>query len=841
MTTRREHFLEAIDVLQSGRSLDVEGEHGSGRTHFLRSISDYFTALGWVAVSFAGQGAFARTPLVALSLGGVAEAQDGRPSAIAACVKAITESVVPGRSIIVVDDWDHLDEASAGVLRAVQERAGVPILSSRLIHRSRHDPVLPTGAFTTTYTMRLSGMGYGELETALEPLVGFGVEPGTLSRVFAKSGGNVGLAAAVVDAARRSGRLVVEDGVGRATGTLWSPALRLMVDVILQPLDPPAVEALEVLAILGPADVATAEKAVGLAMIADLEDRDFVTVADMGGSRVVSVRPPLLVEHFRSDALAGRRSEMLSRLDDLLSEGSPFDDENRATPRDSALFVRLVHERTRRRTLQARDAWQSAQTLATATALLSALEIDGAHGSDELEALIGAAHGLDGTEIERAEWEVARLAVQAVQGGDAAAAVDELRSRAAALPREGGLLLGRAAELETSFLGVPVEDPLAGVDTEQMSTRARSAVLRGRAFWQLARGSVEEAERVLAQLDDQDADPDPLADALAVFAHLLSDRFPLAARIADDGLAHAQQQFDAPLIRIYAFLSVLTALMDRRLDDAEHALSASSFLGLPSPFPPLSFVGLKTIAAVVAARRGQRALMEQMLADIDAAGLSDGPFIGQSAGLAYARIAEVEEGVGAAAQICFETGDALWNRGATLSAAYAYLEGMQYEPTTEHWERVEARVTSASAPTLIRETRLVRTLVDRDADALVRHILDLEAAGRRREALHCADLGARVFADAAHDEEAVARITALRSELRDDGVETMSPVVIHLTPREYEIAQLVASGLSNAVIAEALVLSVRTVESHVNRLLRKTGLRSRQDIKGFLVGYAPPA
>ncbi|MET0297236.1 MAG: hypothetical protein ABW024_07530, partial [Microbacterium sp.] len=525
MPTRKEIFLGVVDVLQSGRSLDVEGEHGSGRTHLLHSIGDHFTTLGWRALRFSGHGELARTPLIALALGGVAEAQDARPSTIALCAKVLGDAVVADRTVLIVDDWDQLDDASAGVLRAVQARTRVPILSSRLIHRSRNDALLPTGAFTTTYALRMPGMDYGELETALRTLVGFSLEPGTLSRVFAKSGGNVGLAAAIVDSAHRTGRLVVEEGIGRATGGLWSPALRLMVDVILHPLEPEAVEAVEILALLGSADVATAEKAVGLAMLGELEDRDFVTVTDSGGRRIVSVRPPLLVEHFRSQALAARRAEMLARLDDLLASGSSFDDESRATPRDSAVFVRLVHEQTRRRTFEAREAWQSAQTLSTATALLAALEMDGAHGTDELEALIGEAHGLDGTERERADWDVARFAVTAVHGGDPARAVDELRARASGMPREAGILLGRAAEIETSFLTIPEDDPLADVATERMSSAARCAVLRGRAFWLLARGRIDDAEDALADLSGEEADPDPLADALAVFAHLMADRF----------------------------------------------------------------------------------------------------------------------------------------------------------------------------------------------------------------------------------------------------------------------------------------------------------------------------
>ncbi|MFK4729540.1 AAA family ATPase [Agromyces mediolanus] len=48
-----------------------------------------------------------------------------------------------------------------------------------------------------------------------------------------------------------------------------------------------------------------------------------------------------------------------------------------------------------------------------------------------------------------------------------------------------------------------------------------------------------------------------------------------------------------------------------------------------------------------------------------------------------------------------------------------------------------------------------------------------------------------------------------------------------LTPRERTIAELVAEGHSNRDIAAALHLSPRTVETHVSRILRKTGVRSR--------------
>jgi DNA-binding CsgD family transcriptional regulator len=51
-----------------------------------------------------------------------------------------------------------------------------------------------------------------------------------------------------------------------------------------------------------------------------------------------------------------------------------------------------------------------------------------------------------------------------------------------------------------------------------------------------------------------------------------------------------------------------------------------------------------------------------------------------------------------------------------------------------------------------------------------------------------------------------------------------------LTHREHEVVDLIARALSNREVARALVLSERTVESHVRRILAKTGLSSRGEL-----------
>ncbi|MPN58423.1 hypothetical protein SDC9_206128 [bioreactor metagenome] len=57
--------------------------------------------------------------------------------------------------------------------------------------------------------------------------------------------------------------------------------------------------------------------------------------------------------------------------------------------------------------------------------------------------------------------------------------------------------------------------------------------------------------------------------------------------------------------------------------------------------------------------------------------------------------------------------------------------------------------------------------------------------------------------------------------------------VAGLSPRENDVYRRLLEGHSNKAIAEELVVSPRTVEGHVQRILAKLGLGSRAEVPAW--------
>ncbi|MFB4299201.1 response regulator [Actinomadura sp. NTSP31] len=86
---------------------------------------------------------------------------------------------------------------------------------------------------------------------------------------------------------------------------------------------------------------------------------------------------------------------------------------------------------------------------------------------------------------------------------------------------------------------------------------------------------------------------------------------------------------------------------------------------------------------------------------------------------------------------------------------------------------------------------------------------------------------------------AITRRLIERFAPRDEALDAVRPAVhrdlSQLTPRELEVLGLLATGLSNAELAERLTLSAATVKTHVARILSKLNLRDR--VQAVVLAY----
>ncbi|MFF3754841.1 LuxR C-terminal-related transcriptional regulator [Streptomyces sp. NPDC002018] len=127
---------------------------------------------------------------------------------------------------------------------------------------------------------------------------------------------------------------------------------------------------------------------------------------------------------------------------------------------------------------------------------------------------------------------------------------------------------------------------------------------------------------------------------------------------------------------------------------------------------------------------------------------------------------------------------------------------------------------------------------DRDASAMERVCAAFQSAGMYLHAAEAAAHAARLWSregDTVHAQRAADRCLQLAQ--RCEGV--MTPAVLacwtpELTDRERDIARLAAAGQSSRHIASQLGIGVRTVDNHLHRVYRKTGVTSRGELRNVL-------
>ncbi len=288
----------------------------------------------------------------------------------------------------------------------------------------------------------------------------------------------------------------------------------------------------------------------------------------------------------------------------------------------------------------------------------------------------------------------------------------------------------------------------------------------------LAKGRWEDAERALSSALDVHARfvPQMAAPTVATMAEL---------RVRQGRLAEAEQL----LVGREEHPDSLKALAQLRIAQGRAAIAAA------------------LIERGLAAADGDASRTVALLAALVDAQLAEGSV--DTATAASAQLPELARSTGGAVDVA----------RAELASARVDVAGARLDEAAEHARRSQSGFGQLALPYEAAEARLelARALAPASPELAVEEARAAHAAFR--------ELGASRGRDAA------------ASVLRTLGSPTGAPprAVGELTARENEVLDLLALGMTNARIAETLVISEKTAGHHVSRILSKLGARNRAE------------
>ena len=342
-------------------------------------------------------------------------------------------------------------------------------------------------------------------------------------------------------------------------------------------------------------------------------------------------------------------------------------------------------------------------------------------------------------------------------------------------------------------------------------------------------------DRALAQVTGPSVVRARARPPAAYLAARSGDTDTMAQRLAE-GEQMARQLHDTPALAFAAFMTGVDALLR---NDA------------PAGIAPLEH-GL-TLAPAVPQPQFAPAVRLQLLTSLGvAAGLAGDP---DRARRCYQEILDITEPRGEVVNQSgarFGLGVADWLAGDVEQAATQLRHGLRLSATAGWGARYAPSTIEVLAWTAARQRRhrLAATLLGAADTLWTEHDKPVTSTGwmltdhnaceqHAREAL-----GETGFTDAFHQGQALSGEEILALALDEQPPPApprpgQAADTTTLTRREREIAGLIAQGLSNKDIAGRLVISQRTVESHVQHILAKLGFSTRAQVAAWMAGQQP--
>ena len=839
---RERSLAMALDLVANGADVDVVGVRGSGKTVFLNELCAKLIPAGWKVLSIRGVASLRKRSLAALRLAGVAGTNDllaGTP--IDTITDALRRQVQGAKSVVVIDDWDDLDETSWGVVDWARREYGFSVVRTRVKGlRARHTPSgLTASSLGSFVVVELKPLQIQELEQVISIRLQARIEATTMGELYAASGGVVGLALSLATTAAREGRIELIEDEWVAVGELWSPALRAVVEGYVEDLSPENRDALEIAALLEGSDAEALRKIVAPEALEFLEERSLVRLLSSGTRQLISVTPPILVDYFRHEPVKARKHRLAEQVSasgapallDLTHASSPAPAEH---SEDRALLSRLIRERDRRDRIAAEGEWRRSPNPTTAVRYLRCLLRQTAVESIVIEVMRGTDLSL-GDAASLAEFAITCAQWQAYVKQDLDGALRTLREAAPDVSVYQHALEAVSVMIETELRAVP-DDFLSRLGiTPDLPPEVEATVKTAQIVVFTVLGRFRDARTVL------DSMPRPLLNETSFAPRLLYGISLLglgdhshAMSWTERGLDEALTTFDVESARAHGAFLAFAQAISGNYTAAQDVLDRMHARVPRLPFPLLIQLTLLSVAATAAVRRGDVASAERYAREV-AKLCPNGPYRDEALVWSRVHMLSFQGRPDDAANLAWEASGTLWNRGARFLSVLLSLLALEIVPNEERTTATIDRCRQIDDDFVAPHLRFIVARDARDPELLVEAVPALLSTGRKGIAVVALEVAEEIWIARGDADRARAAATHRRTLLDRFGREgaytaRFRATELKLTEREAEVALLVGEGLSNPEIATRLVLSVRTVESHLHRMMRKAGVNSRQEL-----------
>ncbi|WP_425953697.1 helix-turn-helix transcriptional regulator [Xylanimonas sp. McL0601] len=856
---------EALDHLLAGASVDLIGQRGSGRSTVVQGISAVLVERGWDSVRVRGVEGVRDRPLEALAVAGLTRRADPRSeSAVSAAVRCVENAVSDGRTVLVLDDVDDLDAASAGAIIAAHARRPFPILSTSRPRPGRvRDHAARPAEVQPGVQLAVPPLDYVDVHALLGRVLQAPVSADVVARVNAATGGLPGLVVAMARSARGSGRVRLHHGVWTAGADLWDPGLSRVIQPLVTDLDASGVEALQRLSLAGAVPVPTAVELVGWDALEDLDACQLLRFAPQGSLVIVGVYPQLVEQRYRHVPLGASRLRFLERVEAL---GKPFtgtvagvptaaaEATGDVVPREPRLDLpgwfdddrppggdglsdtvlnRLLRDEWHRAYAARRLDWERDPSPRTAVPYLRSLLVGSADAGLMRDVVARTPPSANLAEMASLHRWHAHMLAQTAGEVDAARALLQ-RAAPQVGPWAGAL---EALEDHLTLLSdrLPPERPAAAAH-ENLQAAQFAEVLRCEVL--LAAGRPAEALALLEGARWTDPDAVDLRDVLIGLARLVDGDARGALAWSEKRFRRARAELNLDAMPGLAYATAASLLILGRLGDLRALLGSALSTGLSSSMQSQYKSLLLDTAAVVARGGGPAATVATLAGQARAVAAGQSAFF-LTTGLTPASRHDASETLKGAADRMWVTVVDLLDRGFVVSAVTLAGAVIDLAPDRHHAATIRAAVGTDPPALLEAMIRVAEATVDDDARSAARLAPELIDAGLVALGVRAVGATVRRLRASGRTREATEVLTKACGWLEragEDPDELLSRLScdVDLTPREREVGKLVAEGLGNPEIAQTLGITAKTVENHVNRVFRKLGVLDRADVAGAL-------